>query len=398
MTKMPKRIAIVVQRYGEEVNGGAELYARWLAEHLVPLTEMHVITTCAVDHIIWENKYSPGSTMLNGVHVHRFLVDTPRQEKFASKRRRVSMAQDHDLFSEFQWIKDQGPYSSGLLKFVEASYDYFDIFIFITYLFATTRFGLMLVPDKAILVPTAHDEPFMYLPIFRSLFHLPQAIVYSTLPEKLLVNRITNNEKQVEEAVIGIGINMPEDVSATRFREKFNIEGDFVLYVGRIVQAKNVPELLEHFLRFRETHDKPLKLLLGGKSHLDLPKHPDIVHLGFLTEEEKFDAIRAARLVILPSLYESLSMIVLEAWLMKKAVFVNGRCDVLKYQCRKSNGGLYYTNYQEFEAGLTFLLNSPDLCQQLGEYGYQFASHHYNWETIINKYKAVFSKILSDGN
>ncbi|KAA3658844.1 MAG: glycosyltransferase, partial [Chloroflexi bacterium] len=306
--------------------------------------------------------------------------------------------QDHDLFAEFQYIKEQGPYSSSLLKFVEASYDYFDIFIFITYLFATTRFGLTLVPGKAILVPTAHDEPFMYLPIFRSLFHLPQAIVYSTLPEKLLVNRITDNEKQIEEAIIGIGINVPEDVSASRFREKFKIEGDFVLYVGRIVQAKNVPELLDYFLRFRETYGKPIKLLLGGKSHLNLPVHPDIVHLGFLTEEEKFDAIHAARLVILPSLYESLSMIVLEAWLMKTAVLVNGRCEVLKYQCRKSNGGLYYTSHQEFEAALTLLLNSPDLCQQLGEQGHQFASYHYNWDTIITKYQTLFAKILSDEN
>jgi len=218
MTKMPKRIAIVVQRYGEEVNGGAELHARWLAEHLLPLTEIHVITTCAIDHIIWENRYAPGSTMLNGVHVHRFLVDTPRQQKVTQKRTHVSGSQDHDLFTAFQKIKDQGPYSSSLLKFIKESYDYFDVFIFVTYLFATTRFGLMLVSDKAILIPTAHDEPFLYLPVYRSLFHLPEAIAYNTLSEKLLVNRVTYNEKQIEEAIIGIGINVPEDVSAARFR------------------------------------------------------------------------------------------------------------------------------------------------------------------------------------
>ncbi len=391
MTKKPMRIAIVVQRYGEEVNGGAELHARWLAEHLLPLAEMHVITTCAIDHVMWENAYAPGSTMLNGVHIHRFLVDSPQ-------RSYRSTSGNHDLFSEFQRIKNQGPYSSTLLEFIEESYDYFDIFIFITYLFAPTRFGLMLVSDKAILVPTAHDEPPLYLPVFRSLFHLPRAIVYNTLPEKLLVNRITRNEKQVKEIIVGIGINVPQDVSESRFREKFKIEGDFVLYIGRIVQAKNVPELFDDFMRFRETYDKPLKLLLGGKSHLDIPAHPDIVHLGFLSEEEKFDAIRAARLIILPSLYESLSMIVLEAWLMKTAVLVNGRCEVLKYQCRQSNGGLYYTSYQEFEIGLTRLLNSPDLCQQLGQQGYQFASHHYNWDTIITKYKALFAEILHDEN
>ena len=394
MTKKPKRIAVVVQRYGEEVNGGAELYARWLAEHLVPSIEMHAITTCAVNHISWENEYPSGSTMLNGVHIHRFLVDSPRQLKVFEKQTHKIMLQDHDLFAEYQWIKDQGPYSSALLQFIEESYDYFDIFIFITYVYATSYFGLLLVSDKAILVPAAHDEPIMYLPVYRPLFYLPQAIVYSTLPEKLLVNRITNNEKQANEVIIGIGINVPQDVSAARFREKFNIEGDFVLYIGRIVPAKNVPELIDNFLRFRETYGKPLKLLLGGKSHIDIPVHPDIVHLGFISEEDKFDALRAARVLIMPSLYESLSMIVLEAWLVGTPVLVNGRCEVLKHQCRQSNGGLYYTSYPEFESGLTLLLNSPDLCQQLGKQGYQFASDNYNWDIIITKYQSLFEKIL----
>lgn len=395
MKAKKKRIAVVVHRYGEEVGGGAELHARWLAERLQALAEIHAITTCAVDYTSWEDSYPSGSTTLNGVYVHRFPVNTPRQWNAAQKQTQMLLLQDHDLFAELQWVKDQGPYSSALLQFIQESYNYYDAFIFVTYLYATTFFGLPLVSDKAILVPTAHDEPFLFLPVYRPLFHLPKAIVYNTLPEKMLVNRVTGNEKRTEDIIAGIGINLPRDVSAARFREKFKVEGDFVLYVGRIDQAKNVPALLDDFLRFRQTYGKPLKLLLGGISYLDLPVHPDIVHLGFLSEEEKFDALAATAVLLMPSLYESLSMIVLEAWLMETPVLVNGRCEVLKHQCRQSNGGLYYTSYDEFQSALSTLLRSPQLRQQMGHQGHQFASQHYNWETIISKYQSLLAKMLT---
>ncbi len=390
-----RRIAIVVQRYGEEVNGGAELHARWLAERLSPLVEIHVITTCAIEYTSWKDSYAPGDTMLNGVHIHRFSVDAPRRWNHAQKQTKAIILQNHSIFDELQWVKEQGPYSSTLLQYVQESYDFFDAFIFFTYLYATTRFGLPLVSDKAMLVPTAHDEPFLYLPVFRPLFHLPKAIVYNTLPEKQLVNRVTHNKKRTGDIIAGIGINVSTDTSASRFREKFNIEGDFVLYIGRIADSKNVPELLTHFLQFRQTYDKPLKLLLGGKSNLDLPVHPDIIHLGFVSEADKFDALAAATVLIMPSLYESLSMIVLEAWLMDTPVLVNGRCEVLKHQCRQSNGGLYYTSYDEFEYGLSQLLNSPPLREQLGRQGHQFTSQHYSWDIVIAKYQALFEEIQS---
>ncbi len=389
----PRRIAIVVQRYGEDVNGGAEVAARWLAERLQHTVEVSVLTTCAVDYTTWQNVYPPGKCQINGVQVHRFPVDQARDWQKAQQKTRKILLTKHTLFDEIEWMKDQGPYSSLLFEHLVDVYPYYDHFVFFTYLYATTFFGLPLVSDKAILVPTSHDDPYLSLSAFRSLFHLPQALIYLTEPERTLVHQETQNQKR-PFMVGGVGVEPPQDPSAERFRQQYGIEGDFFLYVGRIHESKNVPELLSFFKRFQETCTRSVKLVLIGKSHLDLPEDPDIIHLGFLPERDKYDAIKAATLLIMPSLYESLSIIILEAWLMKTSVLVNGRCEVLKYQCRQSNGGLYYTTYVEFESLLNLLLSSSSLRKQLGEQGHKFTAQNYSWETIITKYQALFSTLI----
>jgi glycosyltransferase involved in cell wall biosynthesis len=389
----PWRVAVVVQRYGEEVGGGAEQHARWLAEHLLPWAEVHAITTCALDYTTWANHYPAGHTTLNGVKVHRFAVDKPRDWASFQRLTAQTVQSKHSVLDELEWMRYQGPLSTPLLNYLQEAYPRFDLFIFFTYVYATTFFGLPLVCDKAILVPTAHDEPYLYLSLFRSLFHLPRVIVYNTETERELVGRVTRNQ-MIPQVVAGIGINVPADMSAARFRQKHAIEGEFLLYVGRVDPAKNVPELLDYFLRFRQEYGRPLKLVLIGRSTLPLPAHPDIIHLGFLPEADKFDALQAASVMVIPSLYESLSMITLEAWFAGIPALVHGRCEVTKQQCRLSNGGLYYISYDEFAACLHLLLDNPGLRAQLGANGGRFARHHYDWAVITAKYRAIFAALL----
>lgn len=386
------RIAVVVQRYGEEVNGGAELHARELAEQLQVLGDVHAFTTCALDYTTWENVYPPGDTRLNGVHVHRFPVDRPRNWSRSRRKTGRLLNSEHTVFEEIAWIREQGPYSTPLLQALQDAYTHFDYFIFSTYMYAPTFFGLPLVSDKAILVPNAHDDKFLTLPAFRPIFHLPRAIVFHTYPEKQLVNTVTHNDS-VRQLVAGIGIDVPDAASAARFRQKYGIEDDFLLYTGRIHESKNVPELLAHFQRFRQEYRAPLKLLLTGKSHLPLPQDPGIVHLGFVPEQDKFDAMCAASLLVMPSRFESLSIVILESWLMEVPVLVNGECEVLKHQCRQSNGGLYYTSYDEFAAALRILLADPHLRRRMGQQGERFVRERYRWETIVAKYRALFKEL-----
>jgi glycosyltransferase involved in cell wall biosynthesis len=205
---------------------------------------------------------------------------------------------------------------------------------------------------------------------------------------------VTGNS-YVPSVVAGIGINVPPDPDASLFRKKFGVTGPFLLYVGRLHPGKNVPELIDYFLRFRAMEgERPLKLVLAGKSHIHIPEHPDIIPLGYISEEDKFNAIKAASVVVMPSLYESLSMIVLEAWLMGRPVLVNGRCEVLRRQCRRSNGGLYYNNFAEFKAVLTYLLQTPEIQTKLGQQGWRFATTHYQWSKIIDIYRQILQKVI----
>jgi glycosyltransferase involved in cell wall biosynthesis len=165
--------------------------------------------------------------------------------------------------------------------------------------------------------------------------------------------------------------------------------------VGRINEAKNVPELMTHFGRFRQENDNPVKLVLIGKTDISLPDHPDIVPLGFVSEQDKFDAICAAAVVVMPSLYESLSMLALEAWWMERPMLVNGRCEVLKQQCQRSNGGLYYFTYDEFAMTLKTLLETAELRHKLGQQGHLFVAQYYTWDIILDKYSAILTNIIN---
>ncbi len=391
-----RRVALVIQRYGLEVSGGAELYTRWLAEHLLEIAHIEVITTCALDYTTWENHYPPGVSAINGVKVHRFVVDEVRDWEAAQKQTGRLLLNEHTLFDELEWMQTQGPRSAALLDFIEQSYDRFDLFIFVTYHYAPAFYGLPLVADKAILIPMAHDDPFLRLPVFRPLFHLPQALVYNTPAEQALVEevmRLDRPHSQKLGLMVGTGINEIADASAARFRQRFGIAEPFMLYIGRLSASKNVPELFDYFVRYKAEYPSELKLVIIGKGEVPVPDHPDIVATGFVSEEEKFDGIAAAEWMVVPSKFESLSMIALEAWLMQKPALVNGNCLVLKDQCRRSNGGLYYYNYDEFAAVIDYLRTHPAHCAALGRNGRSFVQQHYSWEIILAKYQLLFQKI-----
>ena len=395
-----RRVAIVVQRYGVEVNGGAEQHARWLAERLAEqstageATEVTILTTCALDYITWADHYPAGEEAINGVRVRRFPVDAPRDWKRSQRQTHLVTTHQHTLFDEVAWVKNQGPFSSPLFTAIRRAYETTDAFIFYTFHYATAYFGLPIVSDKAFLVPTAHDDPFVHMALFRPLFHLPRGIFYLTEPERQLVQRVTRNAA-VPNTVTGVGIDLPDAASAARFRQKYAIEGPFLLYVGRIHESKNVPELLDYFQRYRRQTGDSLKLVLIGKSDLTLPDDPAIVHLGFLSDADKHDAIAAAALVVLPSLYESLSMITLEAWAGGTPVLVNEQCEVVKFLCRQSNGGLYYRTHDEFTAALQHLLGSDALRRQMGAQGRQFVIRHYRPEVVVRHYTTLLDAARS---
>ncbi|WP_321418856.1 glycosyltransferase [uncultured Methanomethylovorans sp.] len=391
LKKKMYKIAFVVQRYGLEINGGAEFLCRDVAEHLSKYCDIDVITTCAIDYVTWKNEYEAGETRINGVSVKRFPVDFPRETKRFDKCSEKVLCKTHSIDEEMEWMKLQGPYSTKLFKFIEDSKDQYDFFFFFTYLYCTTFFGLPLVADKAILVPAAHDEPPIYLSIFNDIFHKPKAIMYNTKEEKdFVIQKFRNGD--IPHDVAGSGVSLSEKMESNNSHSLTRKES-FITYMGRIDESKGCGELFDFFQRYKKENHSPIKLIMLGKTVMKIPTHQDIKYLGFVSEEEKYNTLQNCDVLIMPSKYESLSIVLLEAWLCKKPVLVNGQCEVLKGQCIRSNAGLWYENYEEFSECLNLLLADEHLRDQLGNEGRKFVDKHYSWETIERKYLDLIERV-----
>ena len=193
--------------------------------------------------------------------------------------------------------------------------------------------------------------------------------------------------------MVGVGSDVPERTDPARFRRKFKINRPFAIYIGRIDENKGCSELFDYFQRYAAVFPRGLDLVLVGSAMMPIPKHPRIHHLGFLSDEDKFDALAASDLLIMPSYFESLSMVALEAWALGRPVLANGRCDVLKGQCIRSNAGLYYERYEEFVEALYSLESNGPLHARLGQNGREYFRRHYAWPVIERKYLDMLQQL-----
>ncbi len=391
---MKRKLAFVVQRYGLEVNGGAELLSRQLVEHLTDRYGIEVLTTKAIEYTTWKNEYTADEEVINGVKVKRFGVEKPRDlNKFGKFSGKVIGNPAHTMEQEEEWFDLQGPLVPELIQYIEDHADDYEAFIFMTYLYYTTVKGLPKVKDKAILISTAHDEPPIYLKTFEKLFQMPKAFFYLTVEEKKFVERKFNNAHIINnDGLGGSGVEVPEHIDSEKFKKERNIP-NYMVYAGRIDEAKGCKELFEYFLRYKQENQNDLKLVMMGKPVIPIPKSEDIISLGFVSEQEKFDVMSGAKFLIMPSPFESLSIVVLEAMTLSVPVLVNGRCDVLKGHCVRSNGGLYYKSYYEFEGCTNYILEHECTAEIMGKNGQAYVKDNYTWDKIVNRFSDIVEQV-----
>lgn len=386
------KIAVVVQRYGADINGGAELHARYVAEHLAPHVGVEVITTCASDYITWRNERPAGTDTIHGITVRRFPVSRERTpDDFGAWSSRV-FTRMHSINDELAWLDSEGPTSPALVDYLRAHEADYDFFIFFSARYYHAYHGARAVAHKAILVPTAERDGALGLSIFGPLFRGVRALMYNSFEERALIQGITGNQ-DVPGVVVGIGSDIPERPRAARFRQKFGLHDRFAIYVGRIDENKGCPELFDYFIRYSTAMLDGLHLVLIGNPIIPIPTHPRIHHLGFVSDQDKFDAMAAADLLVMPSYFESLSMVALEAWALGRPVLANAACDVLQGQCRRSNAGLYYSGYAEFFETLRAIDMNPALAAALGTNGQRYFQAHYSWPVIERKYLDMLERL-----
>ena len=425
------KIAFIVQRYGTEILGGSEYHCRLIAERLAPKHHVEVLTTCAQDYVTWKNEYAEGSDRVRGVTVRRFANSRTRDIHAFNRYSEWIFNNAHSREDEMEWLRQQGPWCPPLLEYIERNQHQYDVLILFTYLYAPTVLGAKIAPQKSILVPTAHDEPAIHLDIYKELFSLPAGLAYNTDVERRFLTTHFSI-RAIEEETIGCGVDLPhaqeyprehtaprqaegEDADdgpavddpspwfrphlahrGTMFRRRHRLHGPIALYGGRIDPGKGCEELIEYFSTYVQDGGDASLVLMGVKL-MPLPEEPFIRFAGYLPDQERVQALEAATVVVVPSPYESLSLLALESFAVGTPVLANARSEVLVEHCRKSNAGLYYADRDEFVEGLKVLMADPRLRARLGRNGRDYVRNNYRWDVILSKYERMFSRLRSSG-
>jgi len=383
------KIAFVVQRYGPEVMGGSELHCRLIAERVASAGhEVSVYTTCAKDYTTWDNVYPPGRETLNGVSVRRFPVTKPRDMASFNEYSDWIFTHEHSDQDEREWLDRQGPLTPGLLEALEKEEDRHDAFIFFTYLYYTTYWGLKKIKGPKTLVPTAHDEPALRLRVMKEVFAAPAAFMFNTESERKLLGRHFSFEGKYQ-SVVGVGVEIPGRPDVSGFCRKNSLAGPFILYAGRIEPGKGCRDLIDDFLAYAPG-DPKTQLLLIGNLLMALPSHPRLRYLGFISTEEKNAAMAAAAVTVHPSRLESLCMAAQESLAVRTPILVQEAADPLKEHCLRGQCGLYYSNGREFAAALGLLFRDARLRKVLGENGFAYVRKNYAWPEVMAKYERLF--------
>jgi glycosyltransferase involved in cell wall biosynthesis len=391
------KVAFVTPRYGPQIIGGAETAARQLAEHLVADTgwEAEAYSTCALDPHTWADELAPGDTEINGVPVHRYASVHGRLPDFYGLDGRVRLAPQLATREEGRrWVDYNGPYSPELVDAVVAADA--DVVAFYPYLYYPTVAAIGRVRVPAVLHPAAHDEPALYLPVFRGTYGDADAFCFHSAAERLLVER-TYPVAEKPQIVLGLGVG--ESAGAGRPGAEVLGLGDrpYLVSVGRVDEHKGSKMLASYFATYKERHPGPLALALVGPVSVQLDPHPDIVVTGTASEVDKWDIVHDALVSISPSALESFSLVVLEAWVDRVPVVVNGTCGPTREHCERSGGGLWFTSYPEFEGVLDRLLGDPGLRTTLGDNGRAYVDRFYQWPVLIARYADFLDSVVARG-
>jgi glycosyltransferase involved in cell wall biosynthesis len=386
-----RRVGMIVQRYGREIDGGSETLCREVAERLAAVADVEVLTTTAVDYLTWVNELPAGERREGAVVVRRFPVASRRWVRSFGRLSERLYRSPHTIEDELDWMIRQGPRTPDLLAYLKENEPRFDAFVFYTYLYYPTYFGLPLVAAKSILVPTLHDEPPARFDIFRTLFRLPRTFVWNTPEERELARRMFGIEEDGE--IAGIGMDLRESIAEGEFRRRYGL-GEFVLYLGRLDVWKGVPELIDFFARYRAERAPDLALVLAGKAHMRLRKTAGVTTVGYLAERDKMGALADASVTVVPSAFESLSLAALESWAAGTPVAASARSHAVAGQCKRSGAGLTYASYEEFRDALDRLRSSER--GAFGANGRRFVAEVCSWERIVGVYRRAVERVVGD--
>jgi glycosyltransferase involved in cell wall biosynthesis len=378
------RLLWVVPRYGQETVGGAERLVRELATRATPdgwISE--IATTCARNHVTWENELEPGEYRDDGVVVRRFPVG--RRDAARYDELHLSLIQGQIGYAEeLEWLANS-VWSPELQAYLETQGPQYELLIFSPYFFGTTVWGAQVAPARSALVPCLHDEPYARLATVRRIIETVRGCFFNSPAEEQLARELYDIRSG---SVVGMGFDMPSAPPSARFASPRGL-GPYVLYAGRIEEGKRVDVAVDYALRYAaERKNAPRLVLIGSGTYSPPEEAADVVfEAGFLELEERRAAYAEALALVNPSFLESLSIVLMEAWLEGTPALVAEGSAVLREHCERSGGGFVFASYEDYRDALDRLLAEPELRDEMGSAGRRYVAEEYAWTAVRGRFR-----------
>ena len=373
--------------------GGAETLIYSLALDAVALGHrVEILCTCAKNHFDWRNELPEGSFERDGMTVRRFPADPLKVDSFARLQVELSRGRRLSDEEEEEWLRS-GVNSAALVAWLREHAAEYDRVVAGPYLFALIREACLAAPEKTLLVPCFHDENYARIRALQTAFRGVRGFLFNTDPERRLAHRLMPGLAPRVEEVVAMGIE-PFEADKGAFAARTGISAPYVVYSGRREGGKGTPVLVDFLDCFRRRTGRDVHLVMTGSGPVDVPATlaPAFHDLGFVSEQEKREAMAGAVAFVHPSVNESLSIVVLESWLARTPALVHARGEVLRWQCESSCGGLWFADYPEFEEALLWLLDNPAKAAVLAEQGRRYVLERYAPEAV----RARFARALEE--
>jgi len=175
------------------------------------------------------------------------------------------------------------------------------------------------------------------------------------------------------------------------------------IYIGRLVFYKNVETIIRCIKTVKKQFPRIKLIIIGGGPQkqeleslvLELKLENNVIFKGFTTEKEKNDLLSSSAAMLFPSMCEGFGLVILEAFLSSKPVFVadkNPLPEIIEnnidgYVIEAKNENLWAQKIIEF-------MKKPELSKQMGEKGMKKAKNHYTVEKMIEGIEKMYCSII----
>ncbi|HSJ73853.1 MAG TPA: glycosyltransferase [Miltoncostaeaceae bacterium] len=385
------RILWVVPRYGRGIAGGAETHVRALATRCAAEGwSAEVAATCARDHVTWADELPEGTAVEDGVPVHRFRVG-PRDGRRYEALHAAIMSGRAGYADELEWLANS-VWSPGMQEFLEDEPGH-DLRVLSPYLFGTTLWGAQAAPERSALMPCLHDEPYARLTTVRRVMGAVRGALFNAPAEERLARRIAPVR---DGGVVGMGFDPPEGPPGP-VPGAIRGLGPYLVYAGRLEEGKRVQLAVDHVVRLAgERPGGPALVLMGRGGYRPPPSaRGRVVELGYVSEGEKRAVYAGATALVNPSELESLSIVLMEAWLEGTPAIVAAGSEVMSDHVARSGGGMTFGSYEEFRAAAGRLLDNPGERERMGARGRAYALEEYSWPAVWERLAAVAERLAA---